>query len=181
MVVEAEVHENCYSEMDCFSEIKDNEASDEDLALSQEMEDSQKTNFNSTPFFFVHELNKTLKLTTDILDCHKILVYQKIDSVVNTVRSWLSKVKVPTKDMKSRQYRRLPGYAGQFEKVFVDKETQLVCRKSKHLPKQICLPRNCFIEWFNVVHDHRLSGHPGSEKLFNPGNDFSTGLECVKG
>ena len=35
-------HENCYSEMERFSEINDNEAFDEDLALSQEMEDSQK-------------------------------------------------------------------------------------------------------------------------------------------
>ena len=70
--------------------------------------------------------------------------------------------------MKSRQGRSLLGYASQFEKVFVDKETQLVCRKSKNSPKKICLPRNCFIERFNIAHDHRLSRHPGSEKLFNP-------------
>ena len=42
MVVEAEVHEHYYSQNESDSEISDNEASDEDPALSQETEDSQK-------------------------------------------------------------------------------------------------------------------------------------------
>ena len=42
MVVEAKVHENYYSETESDSEISDNEASDEDLALNQEIEDSKK-------------------------------------------------------------------------------------------------------------------------------------------
>ena len=66
--------------------------------------------------------------------------------------------------MESRQCKGLLGYANHSEKLFVDKETQLVCRKSKHSTKQICLPRNCFIEAFNAAHDHRLSGNPGSGK-----------------
>ena len=53
----------------------------------------------------------------------------------------------------------------QFEKLFVHKETQLVCRKSNHSLKQICLTRNCSMEVFTAAHDHRLSGPPGSEKL----------------
>ena len=66
MVVEAKVHENYYSEHESDSENSDNEASDEDLSLNQEIEGSQKPNLNSTPsIFFVHEPNKTLKLTTD--------------------------------------------------------------------------------------------------------------------
>ena len=89
---------------------------------------------------------------------------QENDSVLKIVRSWISKGKLPTKDIESRQCKGLLGYSNQFEKLFVDKETQLVCRRSKHSPKQICLPRNCFIEAFNAAHDHRLSGHPGSEK-----------------
>ena len=44
MIVEAEVHENYYSEIKSDSEISDNEASDEDLALNQEIEDFQKPN-----------------------------------------------------------------------------------------------------------------------------------------
>ena len=153
-----------YSEIEPDSEISDNEASDEDLALNQEIEDSQ-TNLNSTQsIFFVHEPNKTLKLTNDTLDCDNILVNQENDSVLKTVRSWISKGKLPTKDVESRQCNGLLGYANQFEKLFVDKETQLVCRKRKHSPKQIYLPGNCFIEAFNAAHDHRLSGHPGSEK-----------------
>ena len=42
MVVEAKVHENYYSEVESDSEISDNQASDEDLALNQEIEDSKE-------------------------------------------------------------------------------------------------------------------------------------------
>ena len=86
------------------------------------------------------------------------------DSLFKTVRSWISKGKLPTNDVESRQCKGLLGYANQFEKLFVDKATKLVCRKINHSAKQICLPPNCFIEAFNAAHDHRLSGHPGSEK-----------------
>ena len=44
MLVEAEVHENYYSEIESDSEISDDEASDEDLALNQEIEESRKRN-----------------------------------------------------------------------------------------------------------------------------------------
>ena len=63
---------------------------------------------------------------------------QENDSVLKTVRLWISKGKLPTKDVESRQCKGLLGYANQIEKLFVDKETQLVCRKSKHSAKQIC-------------------------------------------
>ena len=69
MVVEAEVSENYYLEIESDSESSDNEASEEDIALNQEIEESRKTNLYSKPsIFFVHESNKTLKLTTDTLD-----------------------------------------------------------------------------------------------------------------
>ena len=48
----------------------------------------------------------------------------------------------------------------------IDKEAQLVTKTSKHSSRRICLPRNCFIEAFNVAHDHRLSGHPRCERFF---------------
>ena len=158
MVVEAEVHEIFNLEIESDSEISDNEASDENLALNQEIEDSQKTILYSTPcIFFVHEQNKTLKLTTDTLDCDEVLVNQENDSVWKTVRSWISKVKLPTKDVQSQQCKSLLGYANRFEKLFLEKETQLVCQKSKHSFEQICSPQNCFIGAFNAAHDHRLS------------------------
>ena len=166
MVVEAEVHENYYSEIQSDSESSDNEAFDEDQDdQDQEIEESRKTNIYSAPtIVFIHEPNKTPTLTTDTLDCGKILMNQENGSVLKKVRSRTSKGKLPTKDVESRQCKDLLGYANHFEKLFVDKETQLVVRRSKHSPKQICLPRNCFIEAFNAVHDHQLSGHPGSEK-----------------
>ena len=50
------------------------------------------------------------------------------------------------------------------EICFLTKETLIVCPKSKHSPKQICLSQKCFIEAFNATHDHRLSVHRRSEK-----------------
>ena len=47
--------------------------------------------------------------------------------------------------------------------MVINKEPQLVCRKSKHSPKQICLPRKCFTAAFNAANDHRLSGNTGSK------------------
>ena len=166
IVVEAEVYENYHSEVESDSERSDNEASEEDLALNQEIEESRKTILYSTPsIFLVHEPNKILKLTTDTLDCEIILMNQEDDSVLKTVRSCMSKGKLPTKDVESRQCKGVLGYAKEIENLFVDKETQLVSCKSKHSLKQTCSPRNCFIEAFNAAHDHRLSGHPGSEKI----------------
>ena len=77
MVVEAEFHDNFYSEIESDSEISNSKASNKELALNQEVEQLQKKNLNSTPsIFFVHEPNKTLKLTTHTLDCDNILVNQ---------------------------------------------------------------------------------------------------------
>ena len=91
-------------EIEPDSEFSENEASDEDLALNQEIEHSPKKNRKSTPsVLFVHEPNKTLKLATDTLDYDNNLVNQENDSVLKTVRSWISKSKLPTKDVVSRQ------------------------------------------------------------------------------
>ena len=54
MVMEAEVHEDYYSAIESDSEISDNEASNEDIALSQEVEDSEKTNLKSTQSVFLY-------------------------------------------------------------------------------------------------------------------------------
>ena len=54
MVVEAEVLENYYSETESDSESSENETSDEEIALNQEIEDSQKTSLKSTTSIFSH-------------------------------------------------------------------------------------------------------------------------------
>ena len=95
------------------------------------------------------------------------MVNQENDAVLITVRSWISNCKLPAKYVKSRQCKRLLGYANHFEKLFVDKETQLLCRKSKNLPEQICLPQIVLIEALDASHDHRLSGHPSFEKNYS--------------
>ena len=70
-----------------------------------------------------------------------------------------------TKDVEARQSKDLLGYKNQLEKLFYDMKTQLVLRKSKPSPKKNQIAQNCFIDNFNVAHDHRLSGHPCSEKF----------------
>ena len=76
--MEAEVHENFYSENESASETSENGASDENHALNQEIDDSQKTNLDSTPsVFFIHKPNKILKITTDALNCDNMLVNYK--------------------------------------------------------------------------------------------------------
>ena len=165
MVVETEVYENYYSKIECTREISDHEAPDEDLALNRKIQYSEITNLKSTPsIFLVHEANKALKLTNDTLDCDNVLVKQENDSDLKAVRYWILRSKLPTKDVELRQCNGPLGDLNQFEKTFVDKETQLVCRRSETSPRQICLPRNCFIEAFNAAHDHQLSGRPDSEK-----------------
>ena len=123
IVVEAEVHENYYSEIESDSEISDDEATDEDFALNQEVEDSRKSNLYSTPsIFFVHEPKKTLNLTTVTLDFDNILVNQENDSVLKTGRSCILKGKTPAKDVESRQCKGLLGYANQFENCLLTKK-----------------------------------------------------------
>ena len=165
MVVEAEVHENYYAEIETDSEESDNEVSDEDPVLDRKIALSQETSSNALlSYFSVYESKSTLKLATDILDCDNILVNQENASVLNTGHSRLSNSKLSTRDVESPQCKGLLGCANPFEKLFVDKETQLVCRKIKHSQKQICSPRTCFIEAFNAANDHRLSRRPGFEK-----------------
>ena len=78
--------------------------------------------------FAVNERKKTLKLTTDTLDCDKVLVVRKNGSVLNFVRTWISTGELLMKILEARQSKGLLGYANQSEKKFIDKETQLVCR-----------------------------------------------------
>ena len=58
MLVEAEVHEVSYSEIESDSEVSEDEASDVDLALGQEIQESRKTNLYSTPSNFSY-MNQT--------------------------------------------------------------------------------------------------------------------------
>ena len=90
MLVEAEVQENFYSEIGSDSELSDDEESNEDLALKQEIEESRKTNLYSTPsIFFLPDSNKTLNLPTDTFGCDNISMNQENDSVLKIVRAWI--------------------------------------------------------------------------------------------
>ena len=56
MVVEAEVHENYYSEIESHCKNNDIEVADEDLNLDQNIVNSQKARDNATPAnFAIHD------------------------------------------------------------------------------------------------------------------------------
>ena len=165
MVVEVDVHENYYFEIDSGNDNSDNEASDEDPQMDQELMNATKEDVPFIPSSFtIQNSQAPMRLTNGNLDLNNILANQQDDPVLSTVKSWLKNGKVPSKDVESRQCKGLVGYSNQFENLFIDKETHLVCKTCTHSPRQICQPRDCFIEAFNVAHDHRLSGHPGCEK-----------------
>ena len=139
MVVEAEVHENHYSEIDSETDNSDNEASDEDPLLNTEVVNASKEDVPLIlSIFTIQDSLQPLKLVTDNLDLNNILANQQDDPVLNTVKSWIIKGKVPSKDVESRQCKGLLGYSNQFEKLFIDEETHLVCKTSKHSSRQIC-------------------------------------------
>ena len=70
--------------------------------LDRETEYSQDTSNKVTLSIFVaFEPKKTLKLTSDTLDCDDILVNKENDSVPNFVRTWISTGKLPTKDVEA--------------------------------------------------------------------------------
>ena len=170
MVVEAEFDEHHFSGLDSDGEDGDDEVADEDYVLDRENVNPQKASDNAAlSIFVVRESKKTLRRrrTTDTLDCDNFLMNQNIDSVLNTVRLWISTGKLPTVDVEARQCKGLLGYTNPLEKLFIDSETQLVCRRSEHSSERICLPQNSFVEAFNVAHDHRLTEHPGSEKTLS--------------
>ena len=62
MVVEAELHENYYSEIESDCESSDNEVSDEDLALNQEIEDSK----NKSQKYTIHLFRSRTEQDTEI-------------------------------------------------------------------------------------------------------------------
>ena len=133
--------------------------------MDQEVMNASKEDVPFIPSIFtIQNSQAPMRLITDNLDLNNILANQQDDPVLSTVKSWLINGKAPLKDVESRQCKGLVGYSNQFEKLFIDKETHRVCKTSKHSPRQICLPGNCFIEAFNAAHDHRLSVDPGCEK-----------------
>ena len=90
MVVEAEVHENYYSEVETDNGGSDTEVSHKDVVLDREYASSQGTRSHAIlSIFSDYESKRNLNLTTDKLDCDNILVKQENDPVLNTVPSWI--------------------------------------------------------------------------------------------
>ena len=98
MVVEADVHENYYSEIDSGNDNSDNEASDEDPPMDQEVMNASKEDVPFIPSIFtIQNSQAPMRLITDNLDLNNILANQQDDPVLSTVKSWLINGKVPSK------------------------------------------------------------------------------------
>ena len=140
--------------------------------------------------FFIYESKRSLKLTTDTLDCDNILVNQEIDfvtdSVSKSVRSWFM-------DIETQIVHKRRGFTTMQRPTWLRKSNwKNVCWQRNTISlsekqtlnistKHNCLPRKCFIEVFNTALDHRLSGHPGSEKTLLSLKRFFYGPRMYKG
>ena len=104
MVVEADVHENYYSEIDSGNDNSDNEVSDEDSQMDQEVTRASKEDVPFIPSIFtIQNSQAPMRLTIDNLDFTNILANHQEDPVLSTVNSWLINGKTPPKDVESKQ------------------------------------------------------------------------------
>ena len=90
MVVEADVHESYYSEIDSGNENSGNEASDEDPQMDQKVKNTSKEDVPFIPSIFtIQNSQAPMRLIIDSLDLNNILASQQDDPVLSTVKSWL--------------------------------------------------------------------------------------------
>ena len=103
-------------------------------------------------------------LTTSLL-----LTEQKLDSVFSKVQEWLKREQKPSLKDPNYQSRAFRNYLHNFQLLFVDPDTNLICYKElmpngDHLEKKICLPLSLMFVAFYLSHSHELSGHLGQMK-----------------
>ena len=182
MVVEVDVHENYYFEIDSGNDNSDNEASDEDPQMDQELMNATKEDVPFIPSSFtIQNSQAPMRLTNGNLDLNNILANQQDDPVLSTVKSWLKNGKVPSKDVESRQCKGLVGYSNQFENLFIDKETHLVCKTSHiHHDRYVNLATvSLKLSTLHTIID--FQDIQDVRRHFCLRKDFSIGLECING
>ena len=115
MVVETDVHENSNSGIDSGNDDSDDEVSDEDTQMDQAVLRASKEGVPFIPSSFaIQNWQAPMRLTIDNLDLNNLLANQQVESVLSTVKSWLTNGKAPPKDVESRQREGIVGYSYHF-------------------------------------------------------------------
>ena len=127
----------------------------------------KKTQSNADENLSSLELN-FIKLDTP-LTTSLLLTEQKLDSVLSQVQEWLKREQKPSLKDPNYQSRAFRNYINNFELLFIDPDTNLVCYKElmsngDHMEKKICLPLSLMFVAFHLSHSHELSGHLGQMK-----------------
>ena len=120
-------------------------------------------NLSSLDVYFIH---LDTPLTTSLL-----LTEQKLDSVLSKVREWLKREQKPSLKDPNYQSRAFRDYIKNFELLFFDPDTNLLCYtelmpNSDQIEKWICLSLSLMFAAFHLhlSHSHELSGHLGQMK-----------------
>ena len=93
-----------------------------------------------------------------------LLTEQKLDSVLSKVQEWIKREKKPGFKDPNYQPRAFRNYINNFELLFIDPDTNLLCYKElmpngDQIEKRICLPLSLMFVAFHLSHSHELSGH----------------------
>ena len=106
------------------------------------------------------------------LDITTLVAEQINDPVLQIVRAWVrNKNKPNTKTPEIHQSKALLSYFNNFNQLFLDKESNLLCYNepihgTDKCEMKICVPLSLFLPLFNLAHAHTHSGHPGIFKTF---------------
>ena len=101
------------------------------------------------------------------LDITTLVAEQINDPVSQVVRSWVRNNNKPTtKTPERQQSKALLSYFNNFNQLFLDKESNLLCYNepvhgTDKYEMKICVPLSLFLPLFNLAHAHTHSGHPG--------------------
>ena len=109
--------------------------------------------------------------TVDI-DVSTVLVEQKKDPVLGTVRSWIRKNNPSdTKSPEIQQSKGLLRNCQEFNRLLIEEKSQLLCynEPSDKLEEEnlrVCLPLSLFLACFRLGHYIEMGGHMGATKTY---------------
>ena len=97
------------------------------------------------------------------------LTEQNLDSILSKVQERLNREQKPSLKDPNYQPRAFRNYLNNFELLFIDPDTNLICYKElmpngDHKEEKICLPLSLMFVAFHLSHSHELSGLLGQMK-----------------
>ena len=117
------------------------------------------------------------------LNTFLLLTERKLDSVLSNVQEWLKRAQKPSPKDPIYQSRALRNYINNFELLFINPATNLICYKElipngDHIEKRICLPLSLRFVAFHLSHSHEWSGHLGQMKTIANLKRFFSSQKC---